>query len=137
MTGRTHCCGFLSLLALLTFPMNLGLSLVAYPIIRIAFGAEWLGAVPLLQVLGVASMLGLFSAVGEALFSAHAWLRTILWMVATATALRIALLVLLIPHYGLLGGALGLAIAGAAQEAVYIATAMRRLRIQSGRCWRA
>jgi O-antigen/teichoic acid export membrane protein len=109
-----------------------GLSLVAYPVIRIGFGVEWLAAVPLVQVLGVASTISLFSAVGEALFSAHAWLRTILWMTATTAALRLLLLLLLIPRYGLLGGALAIAIVGLVQEAIYMTTGMRRLKINFG-----
>ena len=120
----------LSLLALLTFPMNVGLSLVAFPVIKIGFGAEWLGAVALVQVLGISATLSLFSSVGEALFSAHAWLRTILWMAAAMMVLRLGLLLLLIPCYGLLGGALAAAVVGVAQEAIYMATAMRRLEIR-------
>jgi lipopolysaccharide exporter len=118
-----------SLLALITFPLCLGLSLVAYPVVKIGFGAEWLGVVPLVQVLGVSSMISLFSSIGEALFSAHAWLRTIIWMTAAVTALRLVLLLLLIPHYGLLGGAVAAAAIGIFQEAIYLGTVIRRLKI--------
>ena len=119
----------LSLLAMLTFPLSVGLSLVAYPVIKLGFGTEWLGAVPLVQVLGVSAMISLFSAVSEALFSAHAWLKTIIWMSATGTVLRLLLLLVLIPHYGLLGGALAAAVMGVFQEAIYLVTGMRRLKL--------
>jgi lipopolysaccharide exporter len=122
----------LALLALPTFPLSVGLSLVAYPVVKIGFGAEWLGAVPLVQVLGVAATIGLFSAVGEALFSAHAWLRSLLSMVAVATTLRLLLLLLLVPHYGLLGGALAAALVGVVQEAIFMVTVMRRLKLRFG-----
>jgi lipopolysaccharide exporter len=120
----------LSLLALITFPLSVGLSLVAYPVIKIGFGTEWLGAVPLVQVLGVSATVSLFSAIGETLFSAHAWLKTILGMTAMFTALRLALLLALIPHYGLLGGALAGAIMGLFQEVIYMGTVIRRLKIR-------
>jgi lipopolysaccharide exporter len=120
----------LSLLALLTFPLSVGLSLVAYPIVKLGFGTEWLGAVPLVQVMGVAAMAGLFSAVSEALFSAHAWLKAIIWMSATATVLRLLLLFVLIPRYGLLGGALAAAIMSIFQEVIYLGTGMRRLKMR-------
>lgn len=120
----------LALLALLTFPLSVGLSLVAYPVVKLGFGTDWLGAVPLVQVLGVAATIGLFSAVGEALFSAHAWLRSILSMTAVVTALRLLLLLVLIPHYGLLGGALAAAIVGVVQEAIFMVTVMRRLKMK-------
>ncbi len=122
----------LALLALLTFPLSVGLSLVANPVVKLGFGANWLGAVPLVQVLGVAATIGLFSAVGEVLFSAHAWLRSILSMVAAATALRLLLLVVLIPRYGLLGGALAAACTSVVQEAIFLVTVMRRLKLRFG-----
>ena len=119
----------LSMLALLTFPLSVGLSLVAFPIVKLGFGADWLGAVPLIQLLGVSAAIGLFNAVGETLFSAHAWLRTILWMTALATALRLLFLLLLIPYYGLIGGALAGVLMGIFQEAIYMGTAIRRLKL--------
>jgi O-antigen/teichoic acid export membrane protein len=120
----------LSLLAVFTFPLSVGLSLVAYPLVKLGFGDEWLEAVPLIQVLGVSAMVSLFSSVGEALFSAHAWLRTILWMTAVTTGLRLLLLSLMIPHYGLLGGALTGACMSVLQEAIFLGNAMRRLKIE-------
>jgi O-antigen/teichoic acid export membrane protein len=120
----------LSMLAILTFPLSVGLSLVAYPVIKLGFGTEWLGAVPLVQVLGVSAMISLFSAVSEALFSAHAWLKTILWMSAAAMVLRLLLLLIMIPHYGLLGGALAAAVMSIFQEAIYLGTGLRRLKFR-------
>jgi lipopolysaccharide exporter len=120
----------LSLLALITFPLSVGLSLVAYPVIKIGFGTEWLGAVPLVQILGVSATVGLFGSIGETLFSANAWLKTILGMTATFTAVRLALLLVLIPHFGLLGGALAGAIMGLFQEVIYMGTVIRRLKIR-------
>ncbi len=120
----------LAMLALVTFPLSVGLSLVAYPIVKLGFGNDWLGAVPLIQVLAVSATINLFNAIGETLFSAHAWLRTILSMTAVATGLRLLLLLLLIPHYGLIGGALAGALMGLFQEAIYMATAMRRLKLR-------
>jgi len=121
----------LSLLAVLTFPLSVGLSLVAYPIVQLGFGTQWLDAVPLVQVLGVAAMIGLFSAVTEALFSAHAWLKTILWLSAVTTTLRLILFLILIPRYGLLGGALAVAIMGILQEVIYLGTCMHRLNMRA------
>ena len=52
----------LSLLALVTFPLSVGLSLVAYPVIKLGFGGAWVGAVPLVQVLGISMTISVFSA---------------------------------------------------------------------------
>ncbi len=122
----------LSILALLTFPLSVGLSLVADPIVRIGFGVEWVAAVPLIQLLGISATIGLFNAVGETLFSAHAWLKSILWMTALATVLRLLLLLIMISHFGLLGGAIAGAAMGLFQEAIYMGIAVRRLNLRLG-----
>jgi O-antigen/teichoic acid export membrane protein len=119
-----------SALALFTFPMSAGLSLVAEPLVRLAFGVEWLGAVPIIQVLGIASIIGLFGSVAESLFSAHAWLRTILWMSAVVSVFRVLMLLILIPQCGLLGAALAAAVAGLVQEVLFVGVAVARLRIR-------
>lgn len=135
-TGAETLPRVLALVALVTFPLSVGLSLVAYPLTRVCFGDDWLAAAPLIEVLAVASALGLFGSVGEALFSAHAWLRTILALTAATTALRLALLAALIPRYGLLGGALTASVACVAQEVFYAVTAKRRLKLRLTRVLR-
>ena len=122
----------LSFLALFTLPLSIGLSLIAYPLVKLGFGAEWLQAVPLIQLLALAGAIGLFSAVAEALFSAHAWLRSILWMAAVVSAFRVSMSLLLIPEYGLVGGAVSAIVAGIVQEFVFLATIMRRLKVRIG-----
>jgi O-antigen/teichoic acid export membrane protein len=120
----------LSVLALITVPLNVGLSLVAYPVVALCFGREWLAAVPLVQLLGIAASLSLFYALAEALFSANAWLKTVLRITVTTTILQVVLLLVLIPRFGLIGGATAVAATGVAREALYIATAIRRLRLE-------
>jgi O-antigen/teichoic acid export membrane protein len=119
----------LALLAMITIPMNVGLSVMAYPIVKLCFGPEWLDAVPLIQLLGLAGSFSLFNAVGEALFSARGWLKTILWLVVVTTITRLVLLLLLIPRFGLFGGAMAAALISIMQEIIYVMTSLRRLNI--------
>ncbi|HOP98041.1 MAG TPA: MOP flippase family protein [Verrucomicrobiota bacterium] len=42
----------INVLTFITFPMMLGLVLVADPFVRVVFGSAWLGVIPLIQVLG-------------------------------------------------------------------------------------
>lgn len=119
----------LSLMTLVTFPMSMGLSLVAYPIIKIGFGPEWLGAVPVVQILGVATTLTLFGSVSAMLFAAHAWLQMMAWMNALNTVLRVALVAILVPRYGLVGAAWAAAIIDATEQLMYLGMAIRRLKI--------
>lgn len=119
----------LSLMSLVTFPLSVGISLVAYPVIRLAFGPAWLGAVPIIQLTGVATTLMLFGSVSGMLFAAHAWLKSVFWMEAGSMILRVALAMLLIPRYGMLGGALAVAGMDAAQQVLYLVMAVRRLKL--------
>jgi lipopolysaccharide exporter len=120
----------LSLMSLVTFPLSVGTSLVAYPIIRIGFGPEWLTAVPIVQVVGVATTLTLFGAVSGTLFAAHAWLKSMVWMNIASMVLRVVLAVVLIPRYGILGGALAVAAMDVLQQLLYLIMAVRRLKLR-------
>jgi O-antigen/teichoic acid export membrane protein len=122
-----------AILAMITLPLNVGLSLVAYPVIKLGFGEAWLGAVPLVQIFGIGWSLGLFQAVGEALFSAHFWLKTILWMTTVTTVLRLALMLLLIPRFGMVGAAVAGSAVGVILEAIYIVVGLRRLKLGFGK----
>ena len=62
-------------MALLTIPAAAGISLVADPLVKLAFGLLWVGAVPLVQILALAGALTLFGQISATLFSAHALLR--------------------------------------------------------------
>lgn len=119
-----------SVLALLTFPLCVGLSLVAYPVVKLGFGEAWLGAVPLVQISGVGALLTLFGPVLEALFSAHAWLRSLLWVSAAAALARVILLLVLVPSHGLIGAVAVAVVMGVLMEAAYIALAVRRIGLR-------
>lgn len=119
----------LSLMSLVIFPLSVGISLVAYPVIKLAFGPEWLKAVPIVEVMGVATTLTLFGSVSGMLFAAHSLVKTMVSMNFASMALRVALIVVLVPRYGLLGGALAVAAMDVAQQLLYLVMAVRRLKI--------
>lgn len=119
----------LGLMALLTVPAGLGLSLVAYPVIRLGFGSAWLGAVPLIQVLGVAGILTIFGSVSSTLFYANAWLKAMTIMNIATTICRVLLLIILVPRFGLMGAAIAVAITDIADQLLYLFMTLRKLRI--------
>ncbi len=118
-----------ALVALLTIPAGIGLSLVAGPLIALAFGPTWQAAAPVAAVLAVACTMTLFGNVSGALLNARTMLRTILGVTVGAALLRLALLALLTPHYGLLGAGLGFGLALAVEHAVLVGCALRLLRL--------
>ncbi len=125
---------------LLTLPAGLGLSLVADPVIRIAFGPDWLGAIPLVRVLGIAGTLTIFGYTSSTLLSAHSQLRAILGVNLCMAALRVVLLVALVAAYGLVGGAVAVLVSIALEQATYLALTFRRFHVRPavllGQTWR-
>jgi len=120
----------LGMLALLTLPAGIGISLLAGPVVALGFGQAWLPAVPVVQVLGVASMLTLFGNVGAAMLNAHARLGTLLAVTCGSAALRIAFLLLLTAQYGITGAALAIGLVALMEHITTVALTLRLLRLR-------
>lgn len=118
--------GFTALLAL---PAGIGLSLVAAPLVALAFGPAWAPAVPALRILAIGFTILTIGHLSQHLLSAHALLGRLTGITLGAAAVRIALLIALIPHFGLAGAALGAALAVSVEQTAIVALAARRLRI--------
>jgi O-antigen/teichoic acid export membrane protein len=102
---------------LVTLPAGVGLSLVAGPLVALAYGQAWLPAVPVVAVLGVAAAIAPVGSVCTALLTAKARLRRLLVILGAAAALKAALLLALTGPLGLLGAALAVAAAQLAENA--------------------
>jgi lipopolysaccharide exporter len=119
----------LGLMALITVPAGFGLSLIAYPIIKLGFGAQWLGAVPILEIFGIATTVTIFGSIANTLFAVQAWLKASLKLDSGLTVLRVALLLGLVPRYGLIGAAVAVSIVDVVTQVVYFMVMTRRLRV--------
>jgi lipopolysaccharide exporter len=126
--------------ALLTLPAGVGLSLVAAPLVALAFGPAWQPAVPVMRILSLSFTIMVFGHLSLLLLSAHALLGRLVGITVIGAVARVALLTLLIPNFGLTGAAFGAAIAMALEQALTVATALRRFRVEAGamirRVWR-
>ena len=85
---------------------------------------------PVVQVLGVASMLTLFGNVGAAMLNAHARLGTLLAVTCGSAALRIAFLLLLTAQYGITGAALAIGLVALMEHVTTVALTLRLLRLR-------
>jgi lipopolysaccharide exporter len=125
---------------LLTLPAGVGLSLVAAPLVALAFGPGWQPAVPVLRILSLSFTVMVFGHLSLHLLSAHALLGRLVGITLSGAAVRVVLLALLIPHFGLTGAAVGAAVAVVLEQALTVATALRRFHVDAaaliGRIWR-
>jgi lipopolysaccharide exporter len=115
--------------AVLALPVGVGLSAVAAPLTRLVLGPGWEQAVPVLQVLGVAGTMLVFGHLSQHLLSAHALLGRLVGITLVGAALRVALLLALIPGFGATGAAMAVALAIGVEQGLMVATALRRFGI--------
>ena len=118
--------------ALLALPVGVGLSAVAAPLTRLALGPGWEQAVPVLQVLAVAGTMLVFGHLSQHLLSAHALLGRLVGITLVGAALRVGLLLALIPGFGATGAAMAAALAIGVEQGLMVATALRRFGIGVG-----
>ena len=117
--------------ALLTLPAGVGLSLVATPLVALAFGPGWQQAIPVLRILSLSFTIMVFGHLSLHLLSAHALLGRLVGITLAGAIARIALLALLIPGFGLTGAAIGAAVAVVLEQALTVATALRRFHVSA------
>ncbi len=126
--------------ALLALPVGLGLSLVAAPLTRLALGPGWDQAVPVLQVMAVAGTMLLFGHLSQHLLSAHALLGRVVGITLAGAAVRVGLLLALIPGYGVKGAAVAAGVAICIEQGLLVVTALRHFGIGlgtlAGQVWR-
>jgi O-antigen/teichoic acid export membrane protein len=113
----------LKFFALISFPFAAFFTAWSEPILRLAFGAKYLPAIPAMQLLGIGMVPFFVSTLFQYLFAALDQQRRFLWSTCAASALRIILLVILVPKYGFIGPA----IAFVCSEVVIVAIWMIQL----------
>jgi lipopolysaccharide exporter len=115
--------------ALLTLPAGVGLSLVAAPLVALAFGPGWQETVPVLRILALSFTVMVFGHLSLHLLSAHALIGRLVGVTLAGAAVRVALLAALIPSFGLAGAAAAAATAVLLEQALTVATALRRFKV--------
>jgi O-antigen/teichoic acid export membrane protein len=123
----------MALMAVLTLPAGTGASLVAGPLVALAFGPAWMEAVPVIITLGLACTVTLFGNVSAALLHARTALRTILGITVGAALLRITLLLLLTPWLGLPGAGLAIGLAVVLEHLALVTAVLRLLNVPARR----
>ena len=105
---------------LVTLPAGLGISMVADPMVRLTLGERWIDAVPIIVIIGLASAVTVFSYVSGALLNAIGKPHLNFYLLAVSVAMRFPLLMLLLHHYGLPGGAAAVAISLAMDQVLFL-----------------
>ncbi|MEJ2629715.1 MAG: lipopolysaccharide biosynthesis protein [Acidihalobacter sp.] len=125
----------------IVLPIGVGLSLVAEPTVRLAFGEKWQGAVPLLQILALGEAISIFGQMSRQAFAVHGWMKALLKVTLVFGLSQIAILIVMILMFGMPGIALALIVGSIANGLVYFVVTMSRLqiswRVLLSRVWRS
>jgi lipopolysaccharide exporter len=113
-------------------PAGIGIALVADPLVNLAFGTLWAGAVPLVQILALANTMTVFGMVSATLIVTHGMLRQLFKISLATLILRVTLLIFFIDRLGLFGGALAAALAIVAEQGLYVLLAIRNFALRPG-----
>ena len=116
--------------ALIGLPAGVGISLVADPVVKLAFGDRWQGAVGLIEILGATSTVTILGTLSTELLTAHAALKPQFWVQLSAIVLRIVAIAALAARFGLTGAAIGMSLSLVIENLWYTALALRHLQIR-------
>lgn len=138
-SGQTYL-RVVAFVTLLTFPIAVGISLLADPIVRLAFGQKWLEAILIIQVTALFCSTTVFGQISNVLFGAHAMLRSLFVITLAGMTLRVVLLIVLLPRYGILGAVFAAGIPMLCEYAIYVELTLRRFELRLSdlgrRIWR-
>lgn len=119
------------LTAAVTLPAAIGLSLIAAPLVHVAFGTRWLAAVPLVQIAGIGEAFNIFGSISRTLFAVRAWTKAMLKISLVTLFFQLLFLLIFLPRYGLVGAALATTLPNIVEQLVYFSMATRRLSIST------
>jgi O-antigen/teichoic acid export membrane protein len=97
-----------SVLVLIVVPAGVGLSLVAEPTVLVFFGEKWTGMVPLIGILAVNGVLGIWLTTAAYVYLALGMPRHTTMLVGVYAGVFLGMMVWLLPTWGLKGAAVSM-----------------------------
>jgi lipopolysaccharide exporter len=116
---------------LVVLPIGTGLSLVAAPVVMLAFGPAWFAATGVVRILGLSGVVLAPGLVTAMLLSAHALLRPAFLVNMMSMAVRAISALLLVSLFGLIGAAGAHALTIVVENVAYMIVAFRRFQIRT------
>ncbi|MCW3476891.1 lipopolysaccharide biosynthesis protein [Limobrevibacterium gyesilva] len=124
-------------MALLTLPAGVGISLVAEPLVALAFGAQWAQTAPLIEILALAGTVTVLGSMSATLFQVHGLMAGMFRIEAMALLLRVVLIAAGVQAAGLVGAAVAVAVAMAVEQGLYARVTFRQFDLRPGDLLRA
>lgn len=117
--------------ALLTLPANAGIALIARPLMHLAFGERWDAAVPLVQLFACIGVFRVAASISSAFMTAEGMMARAVRVELTCAVVRVVVLLSLVPRFGLIGAASGVAVVALVEEAYYLIITFRHTGLRA------
>ena len=123
----------IGLVALLTVPAGTGIGLVAEPLVQFLLGANWIEAVPVIQVLAVFGIVRSLHGPTGSIFLALGKPRMVAAVQCVQLVIAITLMLFLLPKLGTIGAAWAILAGACAAMTCNYVTVLRELKLSFGR----
>ncbi|MCI4662538.1 MAG: lipopolysaccharide biosynthesis protein [Neomegalonema sp.] len=120
----------LGVLFVITAPMAVGIALVAEPAVRLLFGAQWMAAAPIVEILWIAGLTTVLSRTIMSVMIAKSQQTGLMWAYGVGTVIMVAAMLVLGPDYGLEGMAWATVLGYLIVLIIEIAITRRRLGLR-------
>jgi lipopolysaccharide exporter len=121
--------GSIGLGLLLILPAAAGISMVADPMVRLSLGADWLTAVPVVQIMAIGGTTAIFSYVCGNLLNAVGRPHVAFYIATVSTVIKLLALVWLVPEFGLFGAMAAILLAGGGEMLLLLAVTLPKLGV--------
>jgi O-antigen/teichoic acid export membrane protein len=126
-----------ALVVLVAVPLTLGIGLVADPLVRLYLGANWIAAIPLIQVFSIGRFLSTITAGVRPIFLAKGRPHYVMWVQGGATLILVPLTIMATHLAGAIGAAYASLTTGTIVVLVDFILVVRLLDLPMGRLWKA
>jgi lipopolysaccharide exporter len=124
----------------IAMPASIGISSLAAPLVYLGFGAKWLEATPVIEILAISGAFAVIAHISSSLFYAAGNLRPMFWNVVAMSVVQFALVVPLVWHSGIVGAAIASALTALFQQVVLSILTFQRYEMRFAdllpRVWR-
>jgi O-antigen/teichoic acid export membrane protein len=121
-------------------PAGIGISSMAAPLVTLAFGAKWLDATPVVEILAISGIFAVIARISSTLLSAFGLLRPLLWNAIAMATIEFVLLIPFVWHAGIAGAAIAATLALLIEQITLSVLTLRRFAIRPAdllsRIWR-
>jgi len=121
--------GAIGVAAVIVFPAGVGISLISNPLVHLLLGPQWLIVIDLVQIVAVASTLGVLTSIGTAFLMASGGIRYAFGVLCCSVLIRVPLMAACVAQWGLLGAGIATALSVLIDQCIGLSVVLPRIGV--------